>query len=177
MSQGSRPDRVAEQIRSELALLLARQVHDPGIGFVTLTRVQISPDLQSARVFYTALGDVTARRSSARALDRAAPFLRRQIGSRLRLKRVPELKFLYDESIAGQDRIEQLLNEIRGSAGGPSERDSLQPASSTNVRDASDQGWGPANAEKVATEPASGSPGAEAPRVRPREDNDGPREP
>src|SRR2546427_12462708 len=113
MSQGSRPDRVAEQIRSELALLLARQVHDPGIGFVTLTRVQISPDLQSARVFYTALGDVTARRSSARALDRAAPFLRRQIGSRLRLKRVPELKFLYDESIAGQDRIEQLLNEIR----------------------------------------------------------------
>src|SRR5947209_19233182 len=113
MSQGSRPDRVAEQIRSELALLLARQVHDPGIGFVTLTRVQISPDLQSARVFYTALGDVTARRSSARGLDRAAPFLRRQIGSRLRLKRVPELKFLYDESIAGQDRIEQILNEIR----------------------------------------------------------------
>src|SRR3989441_9775243 len=117
MSQGSRPDRVAEQIRSELALVLARQVHDPGIGFVTLTRVQISPDLQSARVFYTALGDVTARRSSARALDRAAPFLRRQIGSRLRLKRVPELKFLYDESIAGQDRIEQLLNEIRSSPG------------------------------------------------------------
>jgi ribosome-binding factor A len=121
MSQGSRPNRVAEQIRSELALLLAREVHDPGIGFVTLTRVQISPDLQSARVFYTALGDGTARRNSARALDRAAAFLRRQIGSRLRLKRVPELKFLYDESIAGQDRIEQLLNEIRTGAGGPSE--------------------------------------------------------
>src|SRR5947209_16482080 len=112
MSQGSRPDRVAEQIRGELASLLAREVHDPGIGFVTLTRVQISPDLQSARVFYTALGDGAARRNSACALDRAAPFLRRQIGSRLRLKRVPELKFLYDESIAGQDRIEQLLNEI-----------------------------------------------------------------
>jgi len=119
MSQGSRPNRVAEQIRSELALLLAREVHDPGIGFVTLTRVQISPDLQSARVFYTALGDSTARKNSARALDRAAPFLRRQIGSRLRLKRVPELTFLYDESIAGQDRIEQLLNEIR--TGAPSE--------------------------------------------------------
>src|SRR5436190_5675656 len=112
MSQGSRPDRVAEQIRGELASLLAREVHDPGIGFVTLTRVQISPDLQSARVFYTALGDGAARTNSARALERAAPFLRRQIGSRLRLKRVPELKFLYDESIAGQDRIEQLLNEI-----------------------------------------------------------------
>jgi ribosome-binding factor A len=83
--------------------------------------VQISPDLQSARVFYTALGDGAARTNSARALDRAAPFLRRQIGSRLRLKRVPELKFLYDESIAGQDRIEQLLNEIRTGAGGSSE--------------------------------------------------------
>ncbi len=93
-------------------MLLAREVHDPGIGFVTLTRVQVSPDLQMARVLYTALGDEKTRKSSERALERAAPFLRRQIGSRLRLKRVPELKFVYDESIAGQDRIEQLLNEL-----------------------------------------------------------------
>ena len=113
MSQGSRPDRVADQIRGELAQLLARDVHDPGIGFVTLTRVQVSPDLHQARIHYTALGDEKTRASSARALERAAPFLRRQIGSRLRLKRVPELTFLYDESIAGQDRIEQLLKEVR----------------------------------------------------------------
>jgi ribosome-binding factor A len=113
MAQGSRPDRVADQIRSELATLLGREVHDPGIGFVTLTRVQLSPDLQQARVRYTTLGDGTARTATARALERATPFLRRQIGSRLRLKRVPELKFDYDESIAGQDRIEQLLSEIR----------------------------------------------------------------
>ena len=112
MSQGSRSDRVADQLRSELGQLLAREVRDPGIGFVTLTRVQVSGDLQLARVFYTVLGDDTARRNSARALKRAAPYLRRQIGSRLRLKRVPELTFLYDESIAGQDRIEQLINQI-----------------------------------------------------------------
>lgn len=112
MSQGSRPDRVADQIRGELGQLLAREVHDPGIGFVTITRVQVSPDIQQARVFYTALGDEKARQNSGRALDRAMPFLRRQIGARLRLKRVPELKFLYDESIAGQDRIEQLLREL-----------------------------------------------------------------
>jgi ribosome-binding factor A len=116
MSQGSRPDRVADQIRSELASLLAREVHDPGIGFVTITRVQVTPDLQQARVFYTALGDENARRNTERALHRALPFLRRQIGSRLRLKRVPELQFLYDQAIAGQDRIEQLLNEIRADA-------------------------------------------------------------
>ena len=113
MSQGSRPDRVADQIRGELALMLAREIKDPGLGFVTITRVQVTPDLQHARVFYTALGDDKARTNSARALERATPFLRRQIGSRLRLKRVAELEFIYDESIAGQDRIEQLLAEIR----------------------------------------------------------------
>jgi ribosome-binding factor A len=113
MSQGSRPDRVADQIRSELATLLAREVHDPGIGFVTLTRVQVSADLQLARVLYTALGDDKARATSGRALERAAPFLRRQLGSRLRLKRTPELRFVYDDSIAGQDRIEQILSELR----------------------------------------------------------------
>jgi ribosome-binding factor A len=119
MSQGSRPDRVADQIRGEVALMLAREVHDPGIGFVTITRVQVTPDLQHARIHYTTLGDDKARAATAKALGRAAVFLRRQIGSRLRLKRVPELEFLYDESIAGQDRIEQLLNNIRaGGSGG-----------------------------------------------------------
>ena len=113
MAQGSRTARVADQIRGEIAALLAREVHDPGIGFVTITRVTVTPDLQQARVYYTVLGDDKARRNSERALGRAAPFLRRQIGSRLRLKRAPEIEFLYDESIAGQDRIEQLLNEIR----------------------------------------------------------------
>jgi ribosome-binding factor A len=124
MSQGSRPARVADQIRSELATLLARDVHDPGIGFVTLTRVQVTPDLQQARVYYTVLGDDPTRRKSARALERAAPFLRRQIGSRLRLRRTPELIFVFDESIAGQDRIEQILDEIRthdAGARGPDE--------------------------------------------------------
>jgi len=112
MAQGSRPERVADQIRGELGQLLAREVHDPGIGFVTITRVQVTPDLQHARVFFTALGDERARRNSDRALHRAIPFLRRQIGSRLRLRRVPELEFIYDESIAGQDRIEQLLQDL-----------------------------------------------------------------
>jgi ribosome-binding factor A len=125
MSQGSRPDRVADLIRAELAMLLSRDVHDPGIGFVTLTRVQLSPDLQLARVYYTALGDEAARKKTVRALDRAMPFLRRQIGSRLRLKRVPELVFHYDESVAGQDRIEQLLQDIHTNApaGDPSNDD------------------------------------------------------
>src|SRR3954468_4962045 len=110
MSQGSRPERVADLIRGELPTLLTRDVHDPGIGFVTVTRVHVSPDIQLARVFYTVLGDEKARKNSARALERAAPFLRRQIGARLRLKRVPELRFQYDDATAGADRIDRLLN-------------------------------------------------------------------
>src|SRR5437660_9317401 len=126
MSQGSRTARVGDQIRSEIAQLLAREVHDPGIGFVTITRVTVTPDLQHARIHYTALGDDKARASTAKALGRAAAFLRRQIGSRLRLKRVPELEFHYDESIAGQDRIEQLLNDIR--SGGSSSSGGAVPS-------------------------------------------------
>jgi ribosome-binding factor A len=123
MSQGSRPDRVADQLRSELAQLLAREVHDPGVGFVTITRVHVSPDLQQARIMYTALGDDKGRSETARALVRVAPFLRRQIGGRLRLKRAPELKFVYDESVAGQDRIEQILHDLQGPKPGDSSTD------------------------------------------------------
>ncbi|MFN7915287.1 MAG: 30S ribosome-binding factor RbfA [Vicinamibacterales bacterium] len=123
MSQGSRPDRVADQLRSELAQMLARDVNDPGIGFVTLTRVHVTPDLQTARVMYTALGDEKSRANTAKALARVAPFLRRQIGSRLRLKRAPEFKFVYDEAVAGQDRIEQILHELQSQPRSDSESD------------------------------------------------------
>lgn len=112
MSQGHRPDRIGDQLRKELSDLLRREVHDPGIGFVTLTEVHVSPDLQHARVYFSTLGQPSARRHTERALERAAPFLRRQIGRRLRLRRVPELQFIFDESIETQDRVERLLREI-----------------------------------------------------------------
>jgi ribosome-binding factor A len=110
--QGSRPDRIGEQIRQEISQLLARSVHDPGIGFVTITRVKVSPDLQQARVFYTQLGDDKARRDTVKALERALPFLRRQMGSHMRLRRVPELTFTFDESVEKQDRIEKILLDL-----------------------------------------------------------------
>jgi ribosome-binding factor A len=110
--QGSRPARVGDQIREELSELLSRHVKDPGIGFITITYVKVSPDLQVARAFYTLLGDDKARKDTARALERATPFLRRQIAGRLRLRRAPELTFQFDESIERQQRIEQLIEEI-----------------------------------------------------------------
>jgi ribosome-binding factor A len=111
--QGSRPERVGEQIRAELAEILAREVKDPGIGFITITYVKVSADLQVARAYYTTLGDAQARKNTAQALERAKPFLRRQIAARVRLRRAPELAFQYDESIGRQERIETLLEEIR----------------------------------------------------------------
>src|SRR5262245_42243622 len=112
----NRPDRVGEAIRDELSQLLAREVQDPGIGFITLTRVSVTPDLQVARVYYTSMGDEKAQRETAKALKRATPFLRRQIGSRIRLRRVPELTFFYDESIAHTDRVEQILQDLKAEA-------------------------------------------------------------
>jgi len=108
-----RPDRVGDQIRQELSELLSRgTVHDPGIGFITLTRVKVSPDLQVARVYYTSLGDEAARRQTAKALERATGFFRRRVGDRLQLRRVPELHFQFDESITHQDRVEQILRDL-----------------------------------------------------------------
>src|SRR5688572_27361684 len=131
---GHRPDRVGDQIRQELSELLSRGVvHDPGIGFITLTRVKVSPDLQVARVYYTMMGDEKARRSTAQALARATPFLRRHVGGRLQLRRVPELEFRFDESVAHQDRIEQILRDLheeeskRRAAAASDEQDPVNP--------------------------------------------------
>ena len=112
MPHAPRASRVGDQIREELSSLLTREVHDPGIGFLTITYVKVSPDLQQARVYYTTIGDDKARKESARALTRATPFLRRQMGQRLRLKRVPELVFFYDDAIERGDRIERILLEL-----------------------------------------------------------------
>jgi ribosome-binding factor A len=108
-----RPDRVGDQIRQELSELLSRgAVHDPGIGFITFTRVKVSADLQMARVYYTSMGDEAARKQTAKALERATGFFRRHVGDRLQLRRVPELKFQFDESVGHQDRVEQILREL-----------------------------------------------------------------
>ncbi len=113
MAQGARADRVGEQIRQELSQILSQQAHDPGIGFLTLTRVKVTPDLQLARVLYTVIGDDKQKKETQKALERALPYLRRQIASRVRLRRVPELQFFYDQAIEHQDRIEQILLDLK----------------------------------------------------------------
>jgi ribosome-binding factor A len=124
----SRPERVGDQIRVEITGMLTRQVHDPGIGFLTITRVEVSADLQHAKIYYTTLGDEKARRESARAIERASPFLRRQLAGRLRLRRAPELHFFFDESVERHDRIERILRDLEQErASRPPETDAASP--------------------------------------------------
>lgn len=130
----NRPERIGEAIRDELSQLIARDVRDPGVGFITLTSVKVSPDLQLARVYYTSMGDEKALRETAKALGRAMPFLRRQIAQRLRLRRAPELQFFYDESIARHDRIEQILQDLKAEADAATPPDS-PPASNDESKD------------------------------------------
>ena len=93
-------------------MLSRGDIHDPGIGFITLTRVAVTGDLQLARIYYTSLGDEKARKETAKALGRATPYMRRQVGGRLRLRRVPEFEFRFDHSIEHQDRIEQIIRDL-----------------------------------------------------------------
>lgn len=108
----TRSERLGEQIKAEASEILAREVHDPGVGFVTLTRVRVSPDLQVARIYYTGLGDATAQRATEKALARVTPFVRRHLAQRLGLRRVPGIAFVFDKSVAHQARVEELLQEI-----------------------------------------------------------------
>ena len=99
-------------MRAELCTLLQRSVRDPALRFVTVTHVQMTRDLQHARVYYTA-PSAAAPRDTVRGLRRAAAYLRGQLGHRLRLRHVPELTFVHDESIAREQRIAEVLEELQ----------------------------------------------------------------
>ena len=104
-------ERVAERVRIELSTLLTRSVRDPAVSAVTITHVSMTADLQLARIYYTVL-DGSDRRDTARGLRRAKTYLRRAIGQRLQLRHVPELRFVFDETLEQQDRLARIFSEI-----------------------------------------------------------------
>jgi ribosome-binding factor A len=107
-----RVERIAEQIREELSQMLATEVSDPGVGLVTITRVKVTADLSLARVYWTVLGEGKEREKTAKALSRTVPYLRHLLSQRLTLRRAPDIKFQYDESVAAQDRIERIIQDL-----------------------------------------------------------------
>src|SRR5262245_5644610 len=109
MARG-RPQKVADLIQRELSELLRTEVRDPRVGMITITSVDVSPDLSHAKVFFTLL-EKEKQPESLRALQRAAGYLRSQLAHRIKLYTTPELRFLYDESVERGDRLSQLIDE------------------------------------------------------------------
>ena len=116
MTQGARTDRVAEEFREILAEEVQR-LKDPRIGFVTLTAVEVSPDLQHAWIYYTVFGNDSQQRGTAAGLRSAVPHLRRELGRQVRLKTLPELEFRVDESAARNRRIDEIIDRIHREEG------------------------------------------------------------
>lgn len=110
--QGKRIDRVGHLIQMELSQLILHRVKDPRLGFVTLTHVNVTPDLRSACVFYSALGDAKAKEGTQIALEKSAGFLQKEIGTALQLRYTPRLKFVFDDSLDRGLEIDKVIREI-----------------------------------------------------------------
>ena len=104
--------RVNEAVREVVSNHIAGDLKDPRIGFVTVTGVDTSPDLRHARVFFSVLGDATAREEALAGLRHSRGFLQAQVGTELRMKRTPTLEFVHDPSIEHGMRMEQLISEV-----------------------------------------------------------------
>jgi len=109
---GRRNERLAEEIREDVARIVG-QLKDPRIGFVTITRVDLTPDMRTAHVHVGILGGGPDREKTLTGLRQAAGFVRRELGRRLHVRHTPEIAFHYDEGLDATERVAQLLYEVR----------------------------------------------------------------
>lgn len=110
----SRAEKVAQNLKKEISSILHDELNDPRLGFITITRVELTADLQYARVFYSVLGGEEEYLRTRQVLDSALGFIRRLIGQRIRLRFTPELVFKEDHSSEYSIKIEEVLDQIRG---------------------------------------------------------------
>lgn len=108
---GRRQERLAEQIKEEVSMIIAGEVEDPRVADVTVTDARLTPDLRYAKIYVTVLGSDEEIDESLAALKHAAGFIRTQLGAVLRMKRTPELHFVYDNTTETATRIEKILSE------------------------------------------------------------------
>lgn len=108
-----RAARLAEEIREQVAELIASKLKDPRIGFVTVTRVELTSDQRLARILVGVLGDQEARKKTLAGLRQATGFVRRELAQRLRLRFMPEIVFEYDRGLEATDRVARLLEEAQ----------------------------------------------------------------
>jgi len=115
MQPSRRPQRLALQIQHEVSLMISRDMKDRRIGFVTVTGVQLSPDLRHARIFVSSMGSETEKEESLQALNHATGWIRHELGQRIRTKFLPEIVFLTDTSQDYGERIDRLIDRIHES--------------------------------------------------------------
>ena len=108
----ARTDRIDQLLREEIGRLVTEEVADPRVGFATITRVETTPDLRHAKVWVSVIGQPAERRETVAALGRAMPFVRRELGKTLRLKRIPDLHVELDDTAERGTRVLQLLDEL-----------------------------------------------------------------
>ncbi len=131
-----RPERLGEQIREEISMIIAGDLDDPRVDPVTVTDARITPDLRNAKVYVSVMGTDEEAASALSALRSATGFIRQQLGTVLRLKRIPELHFVHDKTVESAARIEEILSEEvekareRELAGTPPTDDATDAASS-----------------------------------------------
>lgn len=111
--QYKRSNRVAELLKREISRILVEEIKDPGINFVNITNVKISDDLRSSKIYFTVIGDKSVREKTKEGLDRATTFIRCEIGKRLKLRYIPELRFYYDAVADHVENIENLFLKIK----------------------------------------------------------------
>ncbi|MDQ6576909.1 MAG: 30S ribosome-binding factor RbfA [Haemophilus parahaemolyticus] len=109
-----RSDRVAQELKKEVAVILQREVKDPRIGMVTVSDVEVSRDLAYAKIFVTFLfdNDQEAINQGMKGLEKASPYIRSLVGKSMRLRIVPELRFIYDESLVEGMRMSNLVSNV-----------------------------------------------------------------
>ena len=113
MKEGKRSDKVADLVQKEISEMLLRSIKDPRIGFVTVTRVKVSDDCRSARVYFSVVGSEEERNRSLEGLNSAKGFLRRELGRRVSLRYTPDLIFQFDPSVEYAIHMEEVFHHLR----------------------------------------------------------------
>jgi ribosome-binding factor A len=110
---GKRSERVADLVRKEISEMLVRTIKDPRIGFVTITRVTVTDDCRSARIYYSVVGSPDEREQSLEGLNSAKGYIRRELGHRMKLKYTPEIVFQFDPSVEYAVHMGELIHHLQ----------------------------------------------------------------
>jgi ribosome-binding factor A len=153
----ARTTRIDELLRQEMGSILARDVEDPRIGFATIISIETTPDLRHAKVLVSVIGQPDDRKTTLNALGRAMPFVRHELGKRLRIKRIPEFHLELDDSVERGTRVMHLLDEIEaGRAPGEQPAGETLPTPLPRLPHEGDSTDGPADGAGATQSPGGG---------------------